>query len=172
MSEEWRPVPDYEGLYEISSYGQVRTVPRQITRRNGRKFTVRACLRKLVPNRYGYLTVRLSNQGIHLPREIHALVAIAFNGPRPPGMDVRHLDGDKLNNARENLAYGTRTENILDAVAHGTHAMTRRTHCVNGHPFDAMNTRVTSRQRVCRCCARERGRAYLARKRAGKAARQ
>lgn len=160
--EEWRPIPGYEGVYEVSSTGGVRTIARPMQRRNGRPYPVRAQTRKPVPNRYGYMTVRLCHNGVDTPHEIHALVALAFIGPRPAGMDVRHLDGNKLNNTAANLRYGTRSENIIDAVTHGTHGMARRTHCVKGHPFDAVN----SRQRVCRRCANARGRAYLARKKA------
>lgn len=50
---------------------------------------------------------------------VHALVLAAFVGPRPPGMDVRHLDGNPANNLLENLAYGTRSENCMDALRHG-----------------------------------------------------
>jgi hypothetical protein len=166
--EDWRPVPGFEGLYEISASGDVRTIARILRRRNGRKYTVAPLLRKPVPNRYGYLGVRLSKDGATFPKEIHALVALAFLGPRPAGADIRHLDGNKVNNSASNLKYGTRSENILDAVAHGTHGMTRKTHCAQGHPFDAMNTRETGRQRVCRICARKRGREHAARKRSEK----
>lgn len=50
---------------------------------------------------------------------VHTLVARTFLGPRPPGQDVRHLDGNPCNNRVDNLAYGTRTENILDVYRIG-----------------------------------------------------
>lgn len=50
---------------------------------------------------------------------VHQLVALTFLGPRPKGQEVRHLDGDPLNNAVTNLAYGTRSENILDVMRIG-----------------------------------------------------
>jgi hypothetical protein len=60
---------------------------------------------------------------------IHALVIEAFRGPRPPGMETRHLDGDRGNNVITNLAYGTRAENRADSVRHGTAQRGSR----NGH---------------------------------------
>lgn len=63
----------------------------------------------------GYLYVRLRAKD----RAIHRIVAATFLGPRPPGMEVRHLDGNKRNNAPANLAYGTRSENIQDRARHG-----------------------------------------------------
>lgn len=50
----------------------------------------------------------------------HTLIAAAWHGPKPPGLVVRHLDGDRLNDAPWNLAYGTPTENHDDAIRHGT----------------------------------------------------
>lgn len=50
----------------------------------------------------------------------HVLMAAAWHGPRPPGLVVRHLDGDKLNDAPWNLAYGTPAQNHDDAIRHGT----------------------------------------------------
>lgn len=49
----------------------------------------------------------------------HALVAEAYHGPRPPGADIRHLNGDPGDDRPENLAYGTRAENAADTVSHG-----------------------------------------------------
>jgi hypothetical protein len=52
-------------------------------------------------------------------RLVHHLVYAAFHGARDPGLDVRHLDGDPANNRPDNLAQGTRSENILDVVRSG-----------------------------------------------------
>ena len=69
-------------------------------------------------NARGYRQVILCNAGTRTVREVHAIVAATFHGPRPEGMDTRHLDGDKTNNAASNLRYGTRSENELDKVRH------------------------------------------------------
>jgi transposase len=59
---------------------------------------------------------------------VHALVALAFIGPRPNGQVVRHLDGDKKNNRPDNLAYGEKWVNAADARRHGTLAVGSRVH--------------------------------------------
>lgn len=51
---------------------------------------------------------------------LHSLVALAFHGPRPRGLQVRHLDGNRLNNTADNLAYGSPLQNARDALRHGT----------------------------------------------------
>jgi hypothetical protein len=91
-----------------------------------------------------------------MPERSIPSVAEAFHGPRPVGLEVRHLDGDSLNNAASNLRYGTRTENLLDAVEHGTHYNAKKTRCPQGHLYDETNTRVstTTGERSCRTCAR------------------
>jgi hypothetical protein len=71
----------------------------------------------------GYPTVAL---GRGRTRTVHSLVAEAFIGPRPHGMEVRHINGVRTDPRRVNLCYGTRSENILDAVAHGTWNSTQR----------------------------------------------
>ena len=67
-------------------------------------------------------------------------------------VDVRHLDGDKLNNAAENLCWGTRSENNLDAVAHGTNANTAKAACPLGHALQAPNL-CSGAGRKCRACS-------------------
>lgn len=68
-----------------------------------------------------YLAVQLSlADGGGERNYVHALVCEAFKGPRPQGAQCRHLDGNKYNNAAENLAWGTASENNADKIAHGT----------------------------------------------------
>jgi hypothetical protein len=69
-------------------------------------------------NAHGYRQVILCDNGVRTVREVHAIIAATFHGPRPAGLDTRHLDGDKSNNAASNLRYGTRSENELDKVRH------------------------------------------------------
>jgi hypothetical protein len=66
-------------------------------------------------NKRGYRSVVLRKDGKDITREVQVLVALAFLGRRAPGDEqVRHLDGDRLNNRVENLRYGTRSQNQLD----------------------------------------------------------
>jgi hypothetical protein len=84
---------------------------------------------------------------------------LAFAGPKPNGLETRHLDGDHSNNALANLAYGTHAENMQDALRHGTNAKASRTHCAHGHEYTEESTgRTPQGQRVCRVCDRLRHR--------------
>lgn len=74
-------------------------------------------------NASGYHRVNLGRGNGRL---IHRLVLEAFVGPCPPGMECRHLDGNRTNNSLGNLAWGTRKENMADQVAHGTRARGQR----------------------------------------------
>lgn len=118
--EEWRPVVRYEGLYEVSSLGRVRSLDRyeSITTKDGRSYIRESKGRLLAGEftngRVHYRAVNLYPQ--RKRRLIHRLVAEAFLGPCPDGYDVRHLDKNHLNNAVDNLAYGTRQENMADSI--------------------------------------------------------
>lgn len=119
MSEIWRDIPGYEGCYQVSNLGQVKSLPRVTTRgeRSGKLISQRIGGRVLKPsvNTRGYLSVVLRVDGKSITHEVHTLVALAFLGPRPgAGVQVRHLDGERLNCKAENLCYGSRSENQLD----------------------------------------------------------
>ena len=76
----------------------------------------------------GYRVVEYGPQGARLRRCVHHVVLEAFVGPRPFLSAVaRHLDGDRDNNAAANLALGTLSENVRDAIRHGKHGVTRLT---------------------------------------------
>lgn len=152
-TEEWRPAPGYKGCYEVSSLGRVRSLSRP--RHPGR-------ILKPQPGPSGYLRVHLSRDGVRRHRKIHVLVARAFLGERPPGLEVRHLDGNHANNVITNLTYGTRSENQLDRVRHGTHSMSIKNACPQGHPYDAV---TPDGVRYCKICKRDKTRAWRARRR-------
>lgn len=87
------------------------------------------------------------------------MVAESWYGERPEGMQVRHLDGNALNNAPANLVWGTISENNLDRVVHGTHNEVRKTHCPAGHEYTDSNTYRSPgspHKRKCRTCMKER----------------
>lgn len=137
---EMRDIPGFEGRYRVSSHGQVTNV------RSGRT------LKHFVDN-WGYLRVDLFVDGKRHARRVHVLVATAFIGPRPDGLEIRHLDGVRTNCDLGNLAYGTRSENRYDEVAHGNHPQAAKTHCNSGHEFTDENTRRNKYgRRVCRTC--------------------
>lgn len=118
--EQWRDIPGYEGRYQVSDLGRVRSLDRAVktVSRCGNRSArvVRGVL--LAPQKHsrGYVQYKLGGR-IWLA---HALVALAFIGPRPEGMEVAHGDGDKQNNAFRNLRYATPLENGDDRRKHGT----------------------------------------------------
>lgn len=88
----------------------------------------------------------------------------AFVGPRPEGLEVRHLDGDPSNNVLSNLTYGTRSDQRMDDVRNGVHPTASKTHCPQGHPYSGDNLYVqkTDGARRCKICMRERQRKWEA----------
>ena len=103
-NEIWKPISGYENNYEISSIGKVRNIKSKRILKNG--------LAK------GYRLAQLSKNGQRKFITIHRLVACTFLGYQE-GV-LRHLDGNKLNNAVENLRFGTAKENAEDRDRHGT----------------------------------------------------
>lgn len=117
--ECWVPVLGYEGLYEVSSRGNVRTVGRAATRSNGRPMPVQPRLRRLYVRQTGYRCVLLNRDGKQTAHLVHVLVLSSFRRGRPDGLQCRHLNGDAADNRLENLEWGTAVENAADAKAHG-----------------------------------------------------
>ena len=118
----WKDVPSFEGFYRVSDTGDVLSVGRTVESRryaSGSKI-VRARLLIQYEDDGGYRQVTLYGSDRKSKPKVHQLVASAFFGPCPEGQEVRHLDGDPRNNCVWNLAYGTRQQNIADAIGHGT----------------------------------------------------
>jgi hypothetical protein len=111
--EEWKPIPEYEGLYEVSTHGRVRSVGWYVNGGTKRRYA-RARLRKPNLTTPGYLKVELAVRGTIKTMSIHRLVAITFI-PNPLNLPiVHHKDENKLNNRAENLEWATAKENIGD----------------------------------------------------------
>lgn len=121
MTEEWRDIPGWEGLYQASSEGRIRSVDRMaVSQRSGQVYRQRYKGRVLVPTIAGnYLSVSLSLEGKKITRHIHVLVCAAFYGPRPHRMEAAHWDGNRANNRAKNLRWATSSENELDKIRHG-----------------------------------------------------
>ena len=152
--EVWKPIPGYEGAYEASSFGRIRSLDRTIIECSGRERRLSGRVLIASEGDKRYLLVSLNSK----TKRVHRLVLAAFEGEQPD-LQVRHLDGDPQNNRIENLVYGTNAENMQDCLAHGTHGQASKTHCRNGHPYAGDNVRYSSTgERVCRTCRREQGR--------------
>ena len=111
----WRALPGYDG-YEASTDGRIRS---WLTSRRTRRSHPRILKPYLCQNGYLYVLVTKPD-GTRKNRKTGAMVLEAWVGPRLPGDDVRHLDGNPMNNHLSNLAYGTRAQNMADARRHGT----------------------------------------------------
>ena len=121
--ERWAVIPGYEGFYEVSSEGRVRSCDRSHTHVDARVGSMtRSRKSQIISTRMGvnkYAGANLCKHGATRRFMVHALVCLAFHGPRPDGQEVRHLDGDRSNNRLDNLCYGTKAENEADRKKHG-----------------------------------------------------
>lgn len=164
----WKPVSGYEGIYEVSDDGRVRSLDRVAPHKTSQR---RWEGRELVaaPGSKNYLTVSLCFGGSQKTFHVHRLVCEAFHGPRPfTTAQVRHLDGDQRNNVAANLAWGTAADNMQDRLRHGTNPMANMTHCHSGHEYTPENTYIRKGRpgRECRACYRARKRINRAKRRA------
>ncbi|MEA3250130.1 MAG: NUMOD4 domain-containing protein [Pseudomonadota bacterium] len=124
MSTEWKSPNGFEGLYEVSNTGLVRSLDRIDSigrRRKGGLLAPRMSK--------GYGSVVLHKDGVRYNWKIHALVLHVFVGPRPDGAVCRHLNGNQSDNNVCNLAYGTQMDNVHDMISHGTMSKLKSSDC-------------------------------------------
>lgn len=119
MTEKVAPAPGFEGLYEVTSSGEVRSVDRDIVRRDGKPLHITG--RRISPSmsNAGYLRVPLKVGGKTRQVSVHRLVALAFVPNQDGKPQVNHLNGDKTDNRAENLEWATPKENIAHAYRTG-----------------------------------------------------
>lgn len=162
----WKPIPGYEGYYEVSDDGLVRSVDREYTNKLGRVRRKRG--RELKPqiSSTGYVRYWLCKEGAEGYIFAHRAVALAFH-PIDGSEDlvVRHLDHDPANNVVENLAWGTHKENAYDSMRDGrlkgNNQHADKTECPQGHPYDYT---YPDGRRGCKRCTAEAVRRHRARK--------
>jgi len=116
MKERWIAVPEYEGFYEVSTLGNVRSLDREVLHGRWGSHTRHHAGRVLTPKKLpsGYRQVALSKEGKIAYKNIHRLIATSFLGPTP--LQVDHIDEDRANNKLSNLQYLTPRENSQKAV--------------------------------------------------------
>ena len=121
MQEVWKAVPGYEGRYEVSDLGRVRSLDRAVICMGEIKGSYVSLRKGRVlrpgPSNYGHLSVVL---GRGKTRMVHELVLRAFVGDPPDKHECCHNNGVSTDNRLSNLRWGTRSENNVDAVKHGT----------------------------------------------------
>lgn len=115
----WKDIKGYEGFYQISNTGLVKSVERKIKNR----WSYRILKPRVLKGKYdkdGYCLVDLSKNSSVTTLRVHRLVLETFLSVCPNDMECRHLDGIRTNNNLKNLAWGTKKENALDKKKHGT----------------------------------------------------
>ena len=120
-SDEWwnefKDIPGYEGYYQCNRLGQVRSLDRFVTHKNGKPYFVKGKNLKEINASFGYLTVHISKDSKHTHLFIHKLVAMTFI-PNPENKsEVNHMDCNKKNNRITNLEWVTPRENTYHAYA-------------------------------------------------------
>lgn len=123
MDEVWKDIPGYEGRYQASSEGRIRSLDREVGGKchyTGKPFKRKIKGRILRPGKYcktGHVSVVLGRGTNGKP--VHQLVMRAFIGNPAEGEEVLHINGLPDDNRLSNLRYGSRTENILDVYHQG-----------------------------------------------------
>lgn len=157
--EQWRPVVGWEGWYEVSDLGHVRSMARVVRGSRGCVQHLKSRARTIKPGFGGYLTVVLYRNNKGHGVRVHTLVLEAFIGPRPDDMECCHDNGDPSDARLSNLYWGTHSQNQLDQVRHGRHSETNKVHCPLEHTLAMPNlTRhhALMGHRSCLACARAR----------------
>lgn len=120
IEEEWRDIPGYEGYYQVSNLGRVRSLDR-VVNGHGRGFPRLHKSRIIAQsyNHYGYRTISLCMDSKPKTHLVHRLVANAFISNCENKEDVNHINGMKTDNAVTNLEWATRKENMQHAYSNG-----------------------------------------------------
>lgn len=122
MNEIWKDIVGYEGLYQVSNLGNVKGLPRQLLMKGKYPYTCKEKMLKPGKNKRGYCSVVLSINSIEKTFKVHQLVAMAFLGHKPCGMElvVDHKNNNKSDNRLENLQIITNRENCSKDVKNKT----------------------------------------------------
>jgi hypothetical protein len=118
MQEIWKDIPDFEGLYQVSNLGRIKSLERYWL--SGRKNILKRLHKEKILNgrlKGNYLQVRLSKNGKDYWKSIHRIVISTFL--EKSNLDVNHKNGIKIDNKLENLEYCTKQENMQHAMATG-----------------------------------------------------
>ena len=117
--EVWRDISGWEGLYQVSSWGRVKSLARIVPMCDGRQYRVSE--KMLKPTKaVDYYQVCLCLSGKEELRTVQRVVLEGFVGLRPDGLEACHNDRDPANNRLDNLRWDTHTGNLADRLAHGT----------------------------------------------------
>lgn len=136
MEEIWKDIQGYEGLYQVSNFGRIKSLSRLIFRKNGNNYSTKEIIMTLVFTKNKYLTIKLRKGDSSIRFFIHRLVAKAFIPNPEMKKQINHLDGNKTNNLVSNLVWSTQSENIRHAFENG----------LNYRGEDSINAKLTEQQ--------------------------
>lgn len=129
MNEIWKDIKGYEGYYQVSNFGRVKSLARVVIGKNNRKYDIKEKIVKSRIHQNGYLFVHLCKNGKKKHLSIHRLLAQAFIPNLENKPEVNHKDGNKENNRVENLEWATSKENVHHAFRTGLKIMTKGEKC-------------------------------------------
>lgn len=113
QEEIWRPIKGYEGFYEVSNRGRVRSVDRWVIGKDGKRYLFKGRILKPARNKWGYLCATLHRDGKARTFKVHRLVLEVWGDGNPEGKpQVNHLNEQKDMNFVENLSWATAKENV------------------------------------------------------------
>jgi hypothetical protein len=119
MKEVWKDIKDYEGIYQVSNQGRVRSLDRIVVNKNGINIKRKGRVYKLSPEGSGYYQVQFYNKGKRVHKSVHRLVAFCFLINNNNLSDINHKDGNKTNNNVNNLEWMTHSDNMIHAHNNG-----------------------------------------------------
>ena len=117
--ERWKDVVGYEGFYQVSDFGRVRSVDRVVPHGSTTRKVKGRILRLTPHHQTGHLYISLHEKGIRVSGAVHRVVLEAWVGPCLDDMECCHEDGNPANNCVRNLRWDTRRENSLDKIRIG-----------------------------------------------------
>lgn len=123
--EIWKDIENFEGIYQVSNMGRVRSLDRQIHYKDGRIGNFTGIILKQGVCRKGYPIVYLSKGSKKKAIKVHRLVALTFVKKHQKKNQVNHIDGDKSNNIFTNLEWCDNSENQIHAYANGLNSVSR-----------------------------------------------
>jgi len=156
----WKDITGFEGCYQVSEDGDVRSVTRTVAFPQGGTRTWKSQPIAQEVDRDGYRRVYLKSGTKKKHRYVHRLVIAAFVGECPRGMEACHNNGDAGDNRLSNLRYGTKSENMFDRTRHGTQFVSTKEKCPRGHELEGKNLRLGELRkgwRACLACHRAHG---------------
>jgi len=122
MKEIWKDIPDFEGFYQISNYGRMRSLDRKVEHRNGVEYQIKkGKILRLSINRDGYVKCTVSKNSNLTSFTMHRLVGLCFIKNTYNKPCINHKNGIKNDNRMENLEWVTQSENIIHSFKNGFH---------------------------------------------------